>query len=513
MTYPLEPDALTMRRLVDEAMRHIVAHIESLPSQPAINIDGATEYARTLIEPLPQHGASYESLLDFLFNDAIPRSFTAAGPGYLAYVPGGGIFHAAVADLIANAVNRYVGVCAAAPALAQLEANVIRWFAEILGLPNTSGGVLTSGGSLANFTAIVTARKTLLPDDFLRGTIYCSTQIHHSFQKAANLAGFPYANIREIPVDAQYRIRIDALRDAIARDRAAGFTPFLIAGSAGTTATGAVDDLDALADVAKEESMWFHIDGAYGALFAMTERGRKTLHGIDRADSVILDPHKTLFLPFGTGALLVRDARALRRAHATHADYLPAMQDADELVDFCEISPELSRDFRGLRVWLPMKMFGIGVFREQLDEKLVLMDYVMSELRKIDAIEIVAEPQLTICAFRVRGEGDDATRTLLQRILDRKRVMLTATTLDGRFVIRIAILSHRTHRDRVDMMLDDIRSGAAGLGPPFVFYIGGARPTAPRFYAGTATPMRALTASQSTFERNASMYFGRSAGL
>jgi aromatic-L-amino-acid/L-tryptophan decarboxylase len=456
--YVLEPDANEMHRLVNEAMRRIVAHIESLPSQPAMNVEGATEYARTLIEPLPQSGAPYEELLDFLFNDAIPRTFTSAGPGYLGYVPGGGIFHAAVADLIADAVNRYVGVFAAAPALVQLESNVVRWFGEILGLPSNSGGVLTSGGSLANFTAIVTARKALLPDDFLRGTLYCSNQIHHSFQKAANLAGFPYANIRELPVDAQFRIRTDALEEAIARDRAEGWTPFLIAGSAGTTGTGAVDDLPALARIAKENAMWFHIDGAYGALFAMTERGRSALRGIELADSVILDPHKTLFLPFGTGALLVRDAHTLRRAHSLHADYLPAMQDGDELVDFCEISPELSRDFRGLRVWLPLKMFGIAPFREQLDEKLDLIEHVMTELRQIDALEIVAEPQLTICAFRVRSEGDAATRTLLDRINARKRVMLTPTTLDGRFVIRIAIVSHRTHRDRVDMLLDDIRA-------------------------------------------------------
>jgi aromatic-L-amino-acid decarboxylase len=458
MNFPLEPNATEMRRLIDEAMRRIVAHIESLPAQPSMNVDGATEYARTLIEPLPQSGASYESLLDFLFDDAIPRSFTSAGPGYLGYVPGGGIFHAAVADLIADAVNRYVGVCAAAPALVQLEANVIRWFAEILGLPSNSGGVLTSGGSLANFTAIVTARKALLPDDFLRGTLYCSNQCHHSFQKAANLAGFPYANVRELPVDARFRIDVDALEDAIARDRADGYTPFLIAGSAGTTATGAIDDLSALSRVAKANAMWFHIDGAYGAFFAMTERGREVLRGIELADSVVLDPHKTLFLPFGTGALLVRDATALRRAHSLHAEYLPAMQDADELVDFCEISPELSRDFRGLRVWLPLKRFGIGPFREQLEEKLDLMDFVMAELRKIDAIEIVAEPQLTICAFRVRGEGDGPTRVLLERINARKRVMLTPTTLDGRFVIRIAILSHRTHRDRIEMLLDDLRA-------------------------------------------------------
>lgn len=457
MPHPLEPDATEMRRLIDEAAQRVIAHIESLPAQPAQNVGEATDFARTLIEPLPQRGQPYEALLDFLFTEAIPRSFNAAGPGYLAYIPGGGIYHAAVADYIADAVNRYVGVCAAAPVLAQLEANVVRWFCEIVGYGKGSGGVLTTGGSLANLIAIVTARKEMLGDDFPRGTLYCGDQIHHAFQKSASLAGFPAANVREVESDAQFRVRVDKLEEAIARDRAAGFRPLMLAGSAGTTATGAVDDLDALGRLAEKNGMWFHVDGAYGAFFVMTERGKERLRGIERADSVVLDPHKTLFLPFGTGALVVRDAAKLRRAHSMHADYLPAFQEEDELVDFCELSPELSRDFRGLRVWLPLKMFGIGPFVEQLDEKLDLAAYAAAELKKMQGIEIVAEPQLSILAFRVRGSDDD-NRALLRRINARNRVMMTPATVGGRFVIRICVVSHRTHRDRIDMALEDVRA-------------------------------------------------------
>jgi aromatic-L-amino-acid decarboxylase len=445
-----------MRRLIDEAARRVIAHIESLPSQPAQNVDGATDFARTLIEPLPRRGASYESLLDFLFDEAIPRSFNAAGPGYLAYVPGGGIYHAAVADYIADAVNRYVGVCAAAPALAQIEANVVRWFCEIVGYGKGSGGVLTTGGSLATLIALITARYG--SDAQPAPVLYCGDQVHHAFQKSANLADF--TTIREIPSDDQFRVRVDALEEAIARDRADGLRPFLVAGSAGTTATGAVDDLAALARIAREHRMWFHVDGAYGAFFNLTERGRARLRGMDEADSVVLDPHKTLFLPFGTGALVVRDVAKLRRAHSMHADYLPAFQQEDELVDFCELSPELSRDFRGLRVWLPLKLFGIEPFREQLDEKLDLAAYAAAELHKIEGIEVVAEPQLSILAFRAAGD-DARNREVLRRINERKRVMLTPAVVGGRFVIRICIVSHRTHRDRVDMALEDIRRAAS----------------------------------------------------
>src|SRR5437764_2103766 len=419
--YPLEPGADEMRRLIDEAARRVIAHIESLPSQPAQNVEGATDFARTLIEPLPRRGEAYESLLDFLFDEAIPRSFNAPGPGYLAYVPGGGIYHAAVADYIADAVNRYVGVCAAAPVLAQLEANVVRWFCEIVGHGRGSGGVLTTGGSMANLIAIIAARKSILGDDFAGATLYCGDQIHHAFQKSAMLAGFPAANIREIESDALFRVRVDKLEEAIARDRAAGLRPFLIAGSAGTTNTGAVDDLAALARIARMNEMWFHVDGAYGAFFALTQRGRARLRNMEDSDSVVLDPHKTLFLPFGTGALVMKDASVLRRAHSMHADYLPAFQESDELVDFCELSPELSRDFRGLRAWLPLKMFGIEPFRQQLEEKLDLAAYAAEELKTIEGIEIVAEPQLSILAFKHRTLDD---RELLRRINASQRVMI-----------------------------------------------------------------------------------------
>src|SRR5712691_3610058 len=306
--YLLEPDAREMRRLLDAAIDRIIAHIDSLPSQPAANVEGATEFARTLVEKLPRRGEEYDKLLDFLFDEAIPRSFNTPGPGYLAFIPGGGIFPAAVADLIATAVNRYVGVFAAAPALVQLEANVVRWFCEIVGYGKKSGGVLTTGGSMANFIAMVAARKAQLGDDFLRGTLYAGDQVHHSFQKAANLTGFPLANVREIESDAKFRVRVDVMEEAIARDRVDGFTPFFIAGSAGTVGTGAVDDLESLARLAERENMWFHVDGAYGAFFVLTERGRGAMRGIQRADSVVLDPHKTLFQPYGVGALVVKNA-------------------------------------------------------------------------------------------------------------------------------------------------------------------------------------------------------------
>src|SRR5215468_10274324 len=301
----LHGDAL--RQLIDAAKERIVAHVDSLPEQPAADTEGGVALARSLAEPLPENATPVEDLLELLFSRVIPKGFNTAGPGYLAYIPGGGLPHAAVADLIADATNRYVGVFAAAPGVSQIEGNVVRWFCQMVGYPAGAGGILTSGGSLSNFSALVTARRELLPENFLSGVVYASEQTHHSIQKAAMLAGFPVSAVRAILSDGSFRLRVDELARAIAEDRASGKTPFAIVGNAGTTNTGAVDDLSALADLARKEGLWFHVDGAYGGFFALTDRGRQRLAGMDRADSIALDPHKTLFLPYGTGSLLVRD--------------------------------------------------------------------------------------------------------------------------------------------------------------------------------------------------------------
>ena len=465
----LELSSAQMRALADAAMARIVAHIEALPTMPAADAIGGAELARALREPLPEEGAAFESLLDMLFDRAIPRSFNTAGPGYLAYIPGGGIFHAALADLIANTTNRFVGVFQAAPGLAQLEANVVRWFCEMTGLPATAGGFLTTGGSLANFSAIVTARCEKLPEDFLSGTIYTSEQAHHSVARAALLAGFPRANIRPIPVDAAFRIQVPRLREVIDSDARAGFKPFLIVGNAGTTNTGAVDDLPALAALARERQIWLHVDGAYGGFFVLTARGRAALRGMEQADSITLDPHKALFLPYGTGCLLVRDVAALRRTHSHHAAYLPQMQRDADLVDFTEISPELSRDFRGLRCWLPLKMHGAATFRRYLDEKLDLARWAAGQLHDIRHLDMLAEPQLSLLAFRLAPPGRSAeqlnalNRELLERINARKRVFLTGTLLGEVFALRICVLSFRTHQDRMNVCLEDIRASVADV--------------------------------------------------
>jgi aromatic-L-amino-acid decarboxylase len=421
-------------------------------------------------EPPPQDPSPLAPLLDGLFDEHIPRSFTASGPGYLAFIPGGGLFPAALADFIANAVNRFTGVWQAAPALVQLEANALDWLREWMQFPDTTRGLFTTGGSMANFNAILCARERL-GTDIRSGVLYTSSQVHHSVLKSAKLAGIFADRVREVPVDDEFRMRVDALADAVADDRRRGLRPFIVVSTAGTTNTGAVDPLAALNALCRDEHLWHHVDGAYGAFFHVVPELRPLLRGLPEADSLTLDPHKGLFLPYGTGALLVRNGEALRAAHALGhtAGYLPAMPDADEFYDPSSHGPDLSRGFPGLRVWLCVKMFGEARLRAAIAEKRALALDAADRIARITGIRMCAPPQLSLFAFHLTWPGSSledenhATRELLTRVTARGRVMLTGCTVDGRFLGRVCVLSFRTRQDRIDACVEDVAAEAADL--------------------------------------------------
>lgn len=456
-----DPSIETARAMGSEVVERLATFIADLDDAPASDLDNAYELAASLRRPPPEDGEDFKALVDTVM-EAASKAFNTAGPGYLAYIPGGGLYAAALADLIACVTNRFTNLSAPAPALVQLEANVVRWLCDEFSFPESSQGILTSGGSMANFTAIIAARSTKLPENFLNGTIYVGDHVHHSNPKAAKIAGFPANNLRRVPSDSNLRINVDELRTMIERDRAHGKQPFLLIGSAGTVNTGAVDPLDELADVADAEGLWFHVDGAYGGFFRLTERGRATLHGIERADSVSLDPHKGLFLPYGTGSLIARDGEALKRAHQVEAAYLPASSQDAALPDFADFSVELSRDYRGLRVWLPLHLHGVAAFRRALAEKLELTTLVYERLKEIDRLDVPWEPQLSIVAFRPKDGGNQAARALLDRINDSKRVYLSSTEIDGSVYLRVCILSHRTDRARIEEAVRIIESALDG---------------------------------------------------
>ncbi|MEA2460555.1 MAG: hypothetical protein QOH90_732, partial [Actinomycetota bacterium] len=385
--------------------------------------------------PPSRDGAPLSDLLDAI-DEAAGKGFDPANPGFVGYIPGGGLYAAALADLIACSINRYTGISAPAPALVQMEASVLRWLCDLFGLPASSQGVLTPGGSMSNLSAIVTARASRLGESFLDGTMYVSDEVHHSISKSARIAGLPADAVRMVPCDASLRMDLDVLQDMIAADRERGRRPFLVVGSAGTVATGVIDPLPALADLAAGENLWFHVDGAYGGFFQLTARGRERLRGIERADSITLDPHKGLFLPYGTGCLLVRDGEKLRFAHEAHADYLPTPSDDPGLPDFSSFSPELTRDFRGLRLWVPLHLHGVDAFVAALDEKLDLTRYVYEELTKIPSLSVPWVPELSLVAFRPVGGTDADALALLDRINADGRMWLSSAVVGGDTYVR-----------------------------------------------------------------------------
>jgi len=455
----LELNGDQFRELVGQAVERLAPFLDSLADQP---LQGDAKEIKQ--QPLPEKPAEFATLLDELFEQRIPQSYNTPSPGYLAYVPGGGLPHAAIADLIADTVNRYVSTWFTAPQLVRLEADVVDWFCRIVGLPDSAGGLLTTGGSLANWIALVTARELGKIDDLRQATVYVSDQAHSSVAKAARLAGVPLANVRSIRSDRLFRICIEDLEKQIADDLKSGLIPLAIVGNAGTTNTGAVDSLESLSRIAQQQNIWFHVDAAYGGFFMLTERGQQAMRGIELADSVTLDPHKGFFLPYGNGCLLVRRKNDLRLAHQESSDYLPEMPDESGRVDFCQISPELSRDLRGLRIWLPLKMHGVEPFRQNLKEKLDLCHWAAKELQLIDGIEIVAQPQLSTLAFRLcrpddsDEQADAINRLLCDRINESRRILLSPTILNGRFVVRICVLSFRTHFKQLKICLEEIRS-------------------------------------------------------
>jgi aromatic-L-amino-acid/L-tryptophan decarboxylase len=462
MSFPLDPAPQDMQAMGEAAVSYLIGFIQGLDDAPAEATEGAIELANRLRAAPPEHGGEFAPVFAEA-QEAISRTFEYAGPGYLAYIPGGGLYSAALAEFIAQGVNRYVGLWQPSPAVVQIEENVTRWLCDLFDYPEGSQGLLLSGGSMANLSAMVTARHAKLGEDFTDGVYYVSEQAHASVPKAATIAGFSKRNVRIVATDDELRMDPEALRAQIAGDRADGLRPFLVAPSVGTTNTGAIDPIADIADIAEAEDLWLHVDGAYGGFFQLTDRGRERFRGTERSDSITLDPHKGLFLPYGTGGLVVRDGAAMRDAHYEGAAYLQDLPPTGELPNYSEHSAELSRDWRGLRVWMPLALHGVSAFREALDEKLDLAGYLADAFRDDDRIELCWEPQLTVIPFRLVGAGDDTQREFLARINASKRVFLSSTMIGGRYVLRVCIVSHRTHKDRIDECIEIVGRAADEL--------------------------------------------------
>jgi aromatic-L-amino-acid decarboxylase len=466
---PLDPAHDLRDAWIRQAADFIHAQLDGLATAPAGGPDGA-ETSRLLAE-LPR-GISEEPIgltaaLEHL-GKAARLGLQPSHPGYLAYVPGGGLFATALASFISLSLNRYTGISACSPALARLESDVLAFLSREVGLPAGSAGVLTSGGSIANLSAVVTARVAYFGDggDFSRARVYLSAEAHRSVAKALRLAGIPPANLTVVPHDASFRIDVAALRALISADRTRGLEPFLVVASAGTTNTGAIDPLQALAELCRAERLWLHADGAYGGMFSLVAEGKRRLAGLERADSITLDPHKGLFLPYSCGCLLVARGEALHRAHSERGAYLRDLEEEGAGWSPCDLGPELSRNDRGSLVWLPLALHGASAFRAALEQKLEL---ARTFRRGLDAlpVELAVEPELSVVPFRLRrtpGETLEAWNrrngAWLERTNARRRVHLSSTLLpaaDGAAVtLRVCVLSFRTGPEQIAHALEDL---------------------------------------------------------
>lgn len=460
----LEPTPAEMRAIMDRVSAFAVEVLDGIATSRASSTEGAEELAHALAEPSPTP-ALLEELLATL-HTAAGVGFNQLHPGFFGYVPPVGLPISAVADFLAAIQSRYVGLWWPAPALAQIEWNAFRWVADVLGYPAQARGTFTSGGSLASFAGIVAARHAILGSNHAQGRVYLTDQAHHSIERAVHAAGLDPALLTIVPTNDDLQMDTTALADRIRADKAAGDRPFLVVASAGTINTGAIDPIADIVEVAHREGIWVHVDGAYGGFFVLTDHGRAALAGISEADSITVDPHKGMFMAPGTGCILVREGHHLRDAHAADAAYLDDLRPDDQVPDFADYSLELTRPMRGLRIWMALKLYGWGPFREALEEcrRLALrLDVALSDDVRF---ELPWRPALSTVTFRLRDADNAANERLLEAINATGMVFLSSTSLTrsdrpATTWLRACILSHRTTDSTIDDALKVIGDAAS----------------------------------------------------
>lgn len=454
---PLEPDAGQRAWLLEQTGGYAEEFIRAIPDAPAYI--ATEERGRGLYDsPITEAGIGLEAALDLLKAHVDRPGVNPTSSRFMGYIPGGGLYYSALGDYLAAITNRYAGFYFASPGAVRLENMLLRWMAGIVGYPAESAGNLTSGGSIASLVGIVTGRDVhgIEGQEVRRAVVYLTEQRHHAIDKALRVAGLGSCIRRTVAVDSRYRMDADALAEAIKADQQAGLRPWLVVASAGTTNTGSVDPLAAVGELAAAHGLWYHVDGAYGAFFALCEEGQKILQGMDKSDSIVLDPHKTLFLPYGTGAVLVKDRQQTYASHHYMGEYMQDGLDAVEELSPADLSPELTKHFRGLRLWLPLKVLGVAPFRAALEEKLLLTRYFHQQIQEIDGFEVGPEPDLAVAIYRYvphRGDPNEFNQRLVRELHRDGRIFVSSTVVDGNFVLRLAVGVYRTHLADIDETL------------------------------------------------------------
>ena len=454
---PLAVDPDTMRELGYRAIDVLVERFAHLGEQPAVQAASREEMDARLREQPPAAPTGFEDVLDRLTHDVLPYASRSDHPRFFAFIPTSPTWPSVIGDLLATGFNIYQGAWLESAGPSAVELVVIDWFRSWVGLPEGSGGLLVSGGSAANRTALACAADARLGPDRSGGVVYVSSQAHSSVIRATRVLGFPREQVRVLPVDDRYRMRPDALVRAVADDEAAGLRPFFVVGTAGTTNTGSVDPLRELADVCAERGLWLHADAAYGGFATLTERGRRALAGIDRADSVTLDPHKWLYQPYEAGCVLVRDRELLLRSFRIMPDYLrDAEVTGDREVNFGDLGIQLTRSARALKIWVSLQYFGLDAFRTTIDRCLDIAQLAAQEIEAADELELMSPPTLGVVCFRRRPPGvtDEAelahvNSAIVARLAASGQGMISSTRLEGRFALRLCVLNHASGREDV----------------------------------------------------------------
>jgi len=466
---PLEPSSEQRERWTREVVALAQLYHESLIHGQAFHCS-ASEGKGILNSSFSEAPQELAAILALLEQHVLNNGVKLGAPGFLAFIPTSSLYPAALGDYLSAVINPYAGNFFASPGAVRLEHFLTRWMADFVGYPKTSAGDLTSGGSIANLSAIVVARegRNLKARDYDKAVVYLTSQTHHSIIKALRIAGLGDCIQRLIRLDEAHRMQAADLDTSIRQDQERGLLPWLIVATAGSTDTGAVDPLESVSQIARAHQLWLHVDGAYGAMFALCETGRTILAGMEQSDSLTLDPHKGLFMPCGSGAILVRDAKHLLDAYRYDASYMqdrPRLASLEE-VSPSELSPELTRPFRGLRLWLSLKLLGLNPFRAALEEKLLLARYFYERIRAVDRVEVGPPPDLSIVAFRCipsRGDSNEYNRRLLSAVQRDGRIFLTSTTLNSQFWLRLAVLCPTTHREHIDLALQILKEAVTRL--------------------------------------------------
>jgi glutamate/tyrosine decarboxylase-like PLP-dependent enzyme len=444
------PDAAALRGLAEQVLDYLLLHFATLPEQSVGRTATRPQMEALLRESPPEKAGEFAEVLREFREKVAPYAIRVNHPRFLAFVPGAPTFLSVLGDLLCAGTNFFAGVWLEAAAPSEVELVVLDWFREFLGYPPQAQGILTGGGSEANLTALVVAREGLTHEERGRAALYVSDQRHWSVDRAARVIGLRPEQLRPVPADQHFRLPPAALGEAVRRDRAAGLQPWAVVANAGATDTGAVDPLAALADLCLEERLWLHVDAAYGWPAVLTVEGKAALEGIDRADSVTLDPHKWFAQTFEAGCVLIRDGRRLGDTFTLRPPYLEDVEPAGQEVNFADQGLALTRRFRALKIWFSVKVLGVGWFRALVERSCRLADFSQALLQLAGVFEVLHPRQLSILCFRYRpagwreGELDRLNLAVLEAVRASGRAFLSSTRLRGRVALRFCFVNWRT---------------------------------------------------------------------